>query len=455
MTARAPALVLAWLGSPRALVGIVALGLALRLLALALLARYPLVSDALSYHQTALQLRRGEAFLPYWPPGLPLYLASVAALLGESELAARAAILVFFIAGALLLNALVRLIATTRAANLATLLFALSPSAIHLSVEPLTQLPVAAGLTGIAYLALLLARSPRVRTSLALGGLLGWVSLTRPSSLLLAVAVPAYLALRARSPWRAAIPLLPAAVLIAAWMLLVYARTSTIVPINYANSQNLFFGNNASTPLYRTWWLGSHKAGEPGVPDEFSALLRSIQQQPLPVQESRYRQLALDHIRARPDLFVVRSLSRLRAFFALDTYSGAMAIKDYRLPPALGYAAIAVEAAIYGVVMVLALVCIANSARFGLLGSELVILLGIALLYALPYWLAFSHPGYRFPVLPLLGALAAIPAVALLERSQPLAGLLGSPGRRAILLAALLGLLLIQVEWVLVMLDRL
>jgi hypothetical protein len=40
--------------------------------------------------------------------------------------------------------------------------------------------------------------------------------------------------------------------------------------------------NNPYTPFYRAWWLSSHRAGEPVVPAEYSALLTEIQRLPLP-----------------------------------------------------------------------------------------------------------------------------------------------------------------------------
>ena len=35
--------------------------------------------------------------------------------------------------------------------------------------------------------------------------------------------------------------------------------------VNEANSVNFFIGNNPYTPLYKTWWFGSHGEGEPGA----------------------------------------------------------------------------------------------------------------------------------------------------------------------------------------------
>jgi hypothetical protein len=229
------------------------------------------------------------------------------------------------------------------------------------------------------------------------------------------------------------------------------------VPISYNGAFNMFLGNNAHTPLYRVWWLGSHGVGEPGVPAEFSALRAAIGGQPLPVQYRLYRELALDHITSRPDLFAIRTLSRIRVFFALDTYSGAMILRDYRLAPVLGYAVLVLDAALYLALASLALACLFNAHLFGLRRGHVAILLGIALSYASPYALAISHPTYRFPILTIFGGLAAVALATLLTRLKEYrpAMLPGLLRQQTALLVALLVLALIQVEWILAMADRL
>jgi hypothetical protein len=75
---------------------IVSMGIMIRLLFLLLVAHQPLMSDAAHYNDMAALLLKGEPFVPYWPPGLPLYLSAVHRVLGESTLVVRLAMLVFY-----------------------------------------------------------------------------------------------------------------------------------------------------------------------------------------------------------------------------------------------------------------------------------------------------------------------------------------------------------------------
>src|SRR5262249_36525850 len=54
---------------------IISMGVVLRLLFLWLIADKPLMSDAVNYNDMSLALLRGVPFVPFFPPGLPLYLA--------------------------------------------------------------------------------------------------------------------------------------------------------------------------------------------------------------------------------------------------------------------------------------------------------------------------------------------------------------------------------------------
>ena len=54
---------------------LVAVSLAVRVLALWLISGSPLASDSTDYREMASLLLRGGHFVPYWPPGLSLYLA--------------------------------------------------------------------------------------------------------------------------------------------------------------------------------------------------------------------------------------------------------------------------------------------------------------------------------------------------------------------------------------------
>jgi 4-amino-4-deoxy-L-arabinose transferase-like glycosyltransferase len=442
-TARAT--VLRWLGSPSATWILAAAGLLLRLLALAVAARQPLADDALDYHETALKLLRGESFEPDWPPGLPYFLASACAIFGPSELTSRAAMVLLWCGFAAALFALGRRAGGVEAGNLALLLFAVFPSYVLLSVTPLTQLPAATLLLAAAVVSLRLIDRPSFGRGLAVGLTLAGLVLVRPSNLLLCAALPLYLFARTRRLAALVAPALVIALLVGAWSLKARAMTGRFVLINDSNSANLFCGNNPWTPLYRTWWFGSHKAGEPDVPDEYLREHQRIARLPIGERDHEFSRAALRHVLGRPDLFVVRSASRVRTYFAFDTFAGAQLAKGAHLKH-LGLLVIAVDAALYLAVAALALWLLIAAPPPG--GPLLALLV---LLYSAPYFISFSHPTYHFPVVPLLGVLAAVAGARLLagELRAPLRG-----ARRVGLIAALALLAAIQLEWIANMSSR-
>lgn len=453
--ARAGAALAGAADAPWALPAVLALGLLLRLGALALLWGRPLVSDALSYHMVALEILATGRYGLYWPPGLPFALAAVYAVAGPHEVAARVAMLVVSMATLAMTFLLGRELASRRVGVLATLLLAVYPTFVHLAVEPLTQYPTALCLAAAAYL-LLRAEGGAGRARLArlaLAGLaLGAMALVRPSSLALAGAAVLLVLWRSRR-------LLPplalagaAALPVALWVAYASSFAGALVPINYANSYNVFVGNNPYTPLYKTWLFGSHTDAAAGVPPAYSALAGEIAALPLAERDARYRAEALAHIVARPDLFVVRTLSRVRSFFAFDTFSTATMVASYAASRPAALLFLALDAAAYVTIAAGALACLLG-VRPALRPGGAALLAGAALLYAAPYFLSFAHPVYHFPVMPLLAALAA---AALDRLLAPAAGAPALPGRRArlALVGAWTALLLVQVEWVIVMAER-
>jgi 4-amino-4-deoxy-L-arabinose transferase-like glycosyltransferase len=398
--------------SRRAVLAVAGFGLAVRAFVLARLSGTPLASDALSYHTMALQLERGESFPPYWPPGLPLYLAPVYRLLGATELAGRASMLLFFLLFAAGIYLLVKKFSSIRSANVAVLVFSLYPTYVHHSVETLTQLPIAAYLVWAAYVTVSLSEG-RHRPGRAavlgavLGVILGLLILTRASCAVLAVAVPLYVLARTRAVRSAVVPVVVAAAIVFTWVAKVHDMTGRWVFVNEANSMNLFFGNNPYTPLYRTWWFGSHGEGEPGVPAEYTALLMSVKGSPPEVRDRLYLRTALAHVAHRPDLFLIRTANRIRCYFAFDTYTGSYLINRYSAGKAAGLAILLLDALFYCAIMVAAIAALFGVSSRSPWAGWTGLLLLTAGCYALPYWLSFAHPTYHFPVVAIFGVLAA------------------------------------------------
>lgn len=435
---------------------ILAAGLLLRIALLLLAASSPLRNDQKNYHDVALLLLRGVSFSPDWPPGLPYWLAAVHALLGSGEAVSRVAMLLLHVPFSLLLFHLASRGAGRKAANIAVLLFALWPAYVFHSIEPLTQLPVTVCL--LAMTAAMLWQIERgAWWKLALFGLAAAAAvLVRPSSGIVVLCCTAYLGWKTKRVDAALLPLLIVALIAFAWLRKATEMSGHTPAINYNNSRNFFYGNNPYTPLYRTWWFGSHAAGDEGVPAAYTALIDSIDARPAHERDSIFTARANEHILARPELFVLRSLNRARCFFAYDTFTGSFLYKWYPLPLLAGVAAIWLDAMLYFLLVVFALLYAVGATR-GARRSVPVVIAAVPLLYALPYFTSFSHPTYHFPVLPFI----AVFAVAAMTREGWRVGKLRAAvaalpmRRKAFFWLLLLAFLAVQIEWTAVMIGRL
>lgn len=470
------AFILRCLDHRRATATILGIGLALRVLALLLLMRTPLVGDALSYHETALKILSGMPYEPDWPPGVPALLLPAYAVLGGSELVGRAWMLLVYLAFSAGVLKVGRRIGGPRVANLALLIFAVTPIFVWSSVNTLTQLPTAALALGAVYFVDRCRKGERLLLSAGLLGFcLAGLLLTRPSNIAMVLALPLYL-LWKRARWQSVVvPVTIVVILTGAWCLKARALSGHLVFINNANSQNIFYGNNPYTPLYRTWWYGSHK--EPGeMAPEFAELLHSIHKVSLKERDALYVKTAMDHIRDRPDLFLLRTVNRVRVFVGFDTFTSAQVAKRSKL---LGAAVLAADASLYLLATVLALLfpaVVLSRAKgwAGLMKSageapvgeadvkawgeerkqSIYMLLLVSFLYAFPYFFAFSHPTFHVPVTALVGMIGATAGVAFLETGfgEIWRGL--TPRARLWTVVALLGYLAIQVEWAVAVLQR-
>jgi 4-amino-4-deoxy-L-arabinose transferase-like glycosyltransferase len=455
---------------------IVGAGVLIRVVALVLLAHTPLDGDAGSYHETALGLLGLRPFEPHWPPGMPLLLLPAYALFGAQVVVGRAVMVLVYLAFCGAVRALARRIAADRAANLALLVFAVTPIFVWLSVNPLTHLPTAALLIGAAYFADRSREGGSGRLGVAtnaglLGLCLAGVLLTRPPNALVVGAVPVYLAWRMK-PGRGrvialAVPLAVVAILTSAWCFKAWRETGRPVFINDANSQNIWYGNNPWTPTYHTWYPGSHKPMPRAYWDRLTDINHS------PDRDERFVREAMAHIRERPDLFLVRTASRVRTFFAYDTYTtsqlqtrsrvlaGATLLLDASLFMLVGVLAILFPAAVGGRDGWGALREAAGAGGEGDLAAwkadrvELFRLLGLmAFLFAVPYFVVFSSPTFHPPCTVLASMLSAPAAVVLLSRGLRATWADLTARRRLAILAGLAAFFAVQVEWTLDLLSR-
>lgn len=382
---------------------IVGAGLLLRLIVLSQLSLKGLSSDAASYNNMAAELLEGKPFIPFWPPGLPLYLAWVRYSCGSAEWVARASMLVFYVGLSVTLSRLVFFLTNRRWASsvgLATL--ALAPSFVLASLETTTELPTAMLLAGLT-LMLVNGDIPATFTrNWSIGIVLGCLVLVRPANVILLLPVAIVQYLRQKNLFKITPVIVMPLVIVACWIGFVAHQTGRVVMINTSNSKNLYLGNSERTPLYRTWWLGSHHDVHETLPN--GADPKKLD--PI-VLNAEYGRLAASAISHHPLLFGVRTFNRICVYFALDTFTGAYLIETYRYPKLLGLSIIALDAFVYALAM-LGSICLIATQHGSIRSASGPWVIGVlVLLYAVPYFVSFSHPRYHFPILPLLLTLSA------------------------------------------------
>jgi len=415
--------------------------LALRAVVLWKIAGVPLASDSTDYREMALLLLGGRPFVPYWPPGLSFYLAPFLAV-GLGDVALRASMLLWWV---LFCFGFVRLADDLQVKRRITLvllaIFSITPALIHFSIEPMTQMPSAALLLWAVSASVRCSRGSGWREAFLLGTSLGALGLIRPSALPLMLVLPALVFLRRR---RVAEPLFAVAfgmLLIFVWVVRVH-QLSDQWTINNSNGANLYYGNNPSTPLYRTWYFGSHaKLGTEEIhqfPD-YEKVVRQVVTLPETDRGAEFQRRAVAYVLHRPDLFLLRTLNRVRCFWGFDIFTAANMRgaggegRRWFLP------VFAMDALCYLVVAGYAFFWIAAAPGNLWRRWETWALTGAILLYGLPYWVTMSHPTYHFPVVAPL-ALLGVMAHQLARATG-----LKANGRGW---AALIVLALIQVEWI-------
>ncbi len=423
----------------RAFALVALLSIVIRVVALLLGAQEPLVSDSTDYRDMAVLLASGARFLPYWPPGLPLYLAPfIAAGFGDAVL--RVAMLMWWLLFCWGTWRVSVDLGLKRIGWLVLLVFAVAPAEIHFSIEPMTQMPAAALLLIALSAALRCAQGAGWRKTLLLGCSLGYLSLVRPSVLPLLVVLPALVFVRRRWLAGPVAAVLIGGLMIVGWMVRVH-QLSGVWTINTSNGVNLYYGNNPWTPMYRTWYFGSHaKPGSEEILDfpEYAATLDRVSAYPAAERGAEFQRLAVSYVEHHPGAFIVRTLNRIRCFWGFDTFTAA----NLRSVPGWMHR-------LFAPVLVLDAACFLAIAGFAVywmacarvafwLGWGTWLLGGTVVLYSLPYWVTMSHPTYHFPVMAPLALLG-------LKAREAAAASVGSRRWRGWAGVAALGL--IQVEW--------
>jgi 4-amino-4-deoxy-L-arabinose transferase-like glycosyltransferase len=440
-----------FLDSRRAFYWILGFGLLIRIMALMLVGGKSLAHENPSYDGMALQLINHVKFSPYWPPGLPYYLAFFHEIFGTGMLVARASMLAIYGAFSFLLYALVRELSSRWTANLAVLTFALYPSYVRYAFNPSTEYPTALCLLAAVYLTLGLARRPRYWQAAVLGLTLGALALVRPNSLGLALIIPIYVLIRT-GKWRVAVvSVVLSSVLAGAWLWKAYELTGHFVPMNDSNEENFVFANHPDTPLRVTC---RDCPEEWQAPASFLQLEREIDYKPSPERQRVLRDATVHYVLSRPDLFAVRILNRIRAYFTFpvhyaDPLAGHFESGAWMRRWLGGFITIA-EACFFWPIMILAVIFCFNLQSFPKARDAAIVLLGLAGVYAIPCWLTWSQARYAFPVIPLFAVLAFVLLGAGIEKPWreilhpgPLSTL-----RKTAMLLTLAFFAYIQIEWI-------
>lgn len=411
----------------------------IRLVVLAMVASAPLVSDAEDYREMAMCLVAGEHFVPYWPPGLPLFLAPMIAA-GAGIFVLRAAMLAWWLLFCFGLARLAGDLKIPRPQWLALLaVFSVAPALVHFSVEPMTQMPTAALLVWALSATVRCCRRSSWSEALLLGVSAGYLTMVRPSAMLLVLVLPALVLWQRRQAAQAVCAFVVAAAMLLAWA--GYAKQlSGRWMINSSNGQNAFYGNNPWTPLYRTWYFGSH--AKPGTAEiheypGFERVMKSMDVVPQLERSAAFQRLAQNYVMAHPGAFVLRTVNRIRCFWGFDIFAAANlrsrggSAKRWFLP------VFALDALCYLLVAGFSVFWMAAAPGSLWRRQPVWLLAGVIVLYALPYWVTMSHPSYHFPVMAPLALLGLIAYQAAGQSAVRWRGW-----------AALACLGLIQVEWV-------
>lgn len=424
---------------------------------LVLLRDLPWLGDAADYVEAAELLSTGHHFPNghYWPPGLPYLLAPVIDILPGSRGAIRLVMLLCglaFVASAVLLGHSIA--GKSRISLIAGFMAAIYPPLILLDGQPFSQVPSAVAVAlSIAGAVNWIRGAPRAGWWLLVSGAAsGCAILLRPSNalvaLVLAVAATVAAVLRVRrngaSP-ATLFQLLPAGAI--GLMILIptlrfnHERTGQLT-ISTNNERNFFLGNNPFTHQYKTWHFASRALTD--LPPDAAAYLDSVYSSPN--RRGAMLAAARQEITGHPGRFLVRTASRIRAFWGFDYLGSNLIAADRSAGLVARLALVAVEGGGYLLVAMLAIA--------GVFGSRLVsggwplLLIGSIAAIQFPYTLAFSAGTYHFAAAVPLLVLAAIGADCLLDRTVR-----NRLVRDRRLLVGWILLLMIQVEyawWVLV-----
>ncbi len=351
--------------------------------------------DASWYLEAAQSLHDSGWIDPYWPPGLPHLLAGGMCLGISTKWLGMTLSLGMWVLFFWILRTVVFERQTNSRGWWLKAIFLVFPAFIYQSVVPLTYMPVTILLLMCwQWIGGTWGNVPW-KEQLGLGLSMGLMALFRGASVALwPILLAGYF--WSRQSWKGLI--LPAAVavlVLGLWEARLYQQENRLIWINTANSYNFYLGNNPWTPEYKTWLLGSHDFQDHPEYEELYAEIDSVRALSDGTQELAFRRLAWQHIREEPGEFLIRATSRLMTFLSFDTLAGATM---YRQSKVWGMVMLALDALCYMTLLVMAWYGW-GSGKW--LHRERLMWLAVCAAYTMPYVLAFAHPTYHLPLLPM------------------------------------------------------
>ena len=375
---------------PFSMGGILGLGLMLRMLLLTFLWPEVLPGDSTFFLEDAQKIVQGQPLDGYWPPTLAYVLACFLHLGFSSTGAGVSASVLFGLLLHVVWEKLGQVYLSRIQRNLGHLLWAVYPAFVYQSLVVQSYLPATVLFLTIVWM--LHLRGKLIR--FLVGVLMGVLVLLRPGFLAM-LPVLVWLSWKKRLPWgRWMLGLIPMALLIGWWSVQIHEDTGRWIRINDASAYNLYLGNNPWTPSMRSWWLGSHDVSDDSAFAGFVAQRDSLQNLPPTQRQKGYTAHALADIQEAPFTFMGRVFSRFANFWGFDSLAGGSLFSMHQV---LGLLTLGGDMLCFGWLM---WIFIGGMKR----ATEKVRLFALNMIFffMVPYLIAFAHPTYHLPLLPLL-----------------------------------------------------
>jgi len=388
-------------------------------------------SDALHYvSQSQRMLEEFPGDRPYfWPPGRSYFLLPSYLAFGVSETVTNLNAIFIDVVNVILVAIIAHSVFTrNRSARIAGWLAAAYPPAVMLSGWAYAHNLAMLFLLSSCLLLILVAKgrfaglATRLTACFFSGLFLGCAILTRPSALsVLAAIVVGGLFIaghgflrRMRRPgvetWKHALAC--TAILACGSILpMLFAMRHNasldegwVVATN--TEMNLFYGNNRYTPHYKTWHWAQRDRNT--IADkEVREYYLSFSERP--DAREAWKKEALQYIARRPDIFLYRTVNRMRCYWGFDYYASRLIQNQNKLGTGGLIPLLCFEAGGYVIVMLLVLAGLFLARGRGNT-SGMLLLLYFALAYMAPYTLVFSSGTYHIPIMGLLLPFAGMTA---------------------------------------------